>query len=184
MRLKKTINRSGTLIRKRMNKIIYLFLAIACLWSCNSTKHIPDGSYLLKTYDIKADTKEIDASYFESYIRQQPNNKIRLMIYNIAGQDTSKWLNRIIQKAGQAPILYNPQQTKNSATQVARELSNMGYLRAEVDTILKVKDKKVSVTYNIQNKGIYTIRNYDYTIDNSTIARSLAPAQKYTSIKP
>lgn len=184
MRLKEIINRSRTLIRKRMNKIIYFILIILCLWSCNSTKHIPDGSYLLKTYDIKADTKDIDATYFESFIRQQPNNKIRLMIYNISGQDTSKWLNRIIQKAGQAPIIYSPQQTKNSAIQVARELSNMGYLRAEVDTLLKVRNKQVSVTYNIHNKGIYTIRNYDYTIDNSTISRSLAPAKKYTSIKP
>lgn len=184
MILKKKTNRSGALIRKRMNKIVYSILAIACLWSCNSTKNIPDGSYLLNGYDIKADTKDIDPTYFESFIRQQPNNKIRLMVYNIAGQDTSKWLNRVIQKAGQAPVIYNPQQTKNSATQVARELNNMGYLRAEVDTLLEIKDKKISVTYDIRNKGVYTIRNYEYTIDNKTIAGSLAPAKKYTSIKP
>lgn len=184
MILKKKTNRLGALIRKRMNKILYSILAIACLWSCNSTKNIPDGSYLLNGYDIKADTKDIDATYFESFIRQQPNNKIRLMVYNIAGQDTSKWLNRVIQKAGQAPVIYNPQQTKNSATQVARELNNMGYLRAEVDTLLEIKDKKISVTYDIRNKGVYTIRNYEYTIDNKTIAGSLAPAKKYTSIKP
>lgn len=178
------LNRSGTLTRKRMNKIIYFILVITCLWSCNSTKHVPDGSYLLKGYKIKADTKDIDRSHFESFIRQQPNNKIRLMVYNIAGQDTSKWLNRTIQKAGQAPVLYNASQTRNSAIQVQRELSNMGYLRAKVDTLLKAKNKSMSVTYNIHNNGIYTIRNYDYTIDNGTIARSLAPAKKYTSIKP
>lgn len=167
-----------------MKKIIYCLLIFLSLWSCSTTKHIPDGSYLLKGYDIEADSKDIDRSYFESFIRQQPNNKIRLAIYNIAGQDTSKWLNRAIQKLGQAPIIYNPHQTKTSANQIARELSNMGYLRAEVDTILKVKNKKISVTYDIHNKGIYTIRSYDYTIDNSTIAKSLAPAKKYTSIKP
>lgn len=184
MILNKIINKSETLIRKRMNKIISVILVIVSLWSCNSTKHVPDGNYLLKGYDIKADTKDIDVTYFESFIRQQPNNKVRLMIYNIAGQDTSKWLNRVIQKAGQAPVLYNPQHTKNSANQVAKELSNMGYLRAEVDTLLKIRDKKISVTYNIQNNGIYTIRNYDYTIDNGPIARSLARAKKYTSIQP
>lgn len=167
-----------------MKKIIFCLLITVFLWSCNSTKHIPEGRYLLNGYNIKADTKTIDASLFESFVRQQPNNKIRLAIYNTAGQDTSKWFNRAIRKMGQAPILYSPQQTKISASQIAQELSNMGYLRTKVDTILKTKNKKVTVIYNIHNNGIYKIRNYDYTLDNSIIAKSLAPAKKYTRIKP
>ncbi|MBD8349085.1 BamA/TamA family outer membrane protein [Dysgonomonas sp. HGC4] len=167
-----------------MKKTIYCLLILFSIWSCNSTKHVPEGSYLLKGYNIDADSKAIDGAYFESFIRQQPNNKIRLAIYNIAGQDTSKWLNRIIKKMGQAPVLYNPQQTKTSANQVAKELSNLGYLRAEVDTLLKVQKKKVTVTYDIHNNGVYKIRSYDYTLANPTIAKSLAPAKKYTSIQP
>lgn len=167
-----------------MRKLIYCLLILLLLWSCNSTKHVPEGSYLLNGYNIDADSKSIDESHFESFVRQNPNNKIRLGIYNLAGQDTSKWLNRAIQKMGQAPVLYNPQQTKTSANQIARELSNMGYLRAEVDTLLKVRNKKITVTYDIHSKGVYKIRSYDYTIDNAPIAKSLAPAKKYTSIKP
>ncbi len=167
-----------------MKKIIYFISIITCLWSCNSTKHIPDANYLLTGYKIKADTKDIDASYFESFIRQQPNNKIRLIVYNAAGQDTSKWLNRTVQHLGQPPVIYNPLQTKNSAIQVERELNNMGYLRAKVDTLLKEGDKKMAVTYDIHNNGLYTIRNLNYAIGNKNIEQSLAPAKKYARIKP
>ncbi|SHG22431.1 translocation and assembly module lipoprotein TamL [Dysgonomonas macrotermitis] len=167
-----------------MKKIgIGIALSIS-LWSCNSTKHVPDGQYMMNGYEINADTKKIDVTYLEDFVRQQPASSIRLGIYNLAGQDTSKWLNRTIQKMGQAPVIYSPQQTQLSARQIAQQLSNEGYLRVEVDTILKPKGKKMNITYDIQNNGIYTIRNYEYDIHNKTIARSLAPAKKYTSIQP
>ncbi|MDL2214825.1 BamA/TamA family outer membrane protein [Dysgonomonas sp. OttesenSCG-928-M03] len=164
------------------NKICYILLFVS-LWSCNTTKNIPEGKYLMNGYNIKSDTKQIDVTFFDDYVRQQPNNKIRLSIYNTAGQDTSKWLNRFIQKIGQKPVIYSAQQTQISAIQIARELSNQGYLRATVDTLLKATDKKMSITYNIKNNGIYKIRNYKYTIDNKDISRSLIPARKYTSIQ-
>lgn len=167
-----------------MKKIIAGILISGILFSCSTTKNIPEGKYLLSDYKIKADTKKIDVTYYEDFVRQQPNNTIRLMVYNMAGQDTSKWLNRTIQKLGQAPVIYSAAQTKNSANQIAKELSNQGYLRAEVDTLLKPKDKRMSVTYDIKNNGIYTIRNYEYTIDNKEIAKSLTPAKKYTRIQP
>jgi len=167
-----------------MKKIIVCITLLGLLWSCNTTKNIPEGEYLLNSIDVKADTKKIDEAYYENFARQRPNNKIRLGIYNMAGQDTSKWLNRFIQKLGQAPVIYSPQLTGASITQIRRELNNQGYLRAEVDTTLKAGDKKMNVTYNIQNNGIYTIRNYEYTINNPTISRSLVPARKYTSIQP
>jgi len=154
------------------------------MWSCNTTKNIPEDKYLLSSYNIKSDSKKIDITYYEDFIRQLPNNKIRLGIYNMAGQDTTKWLNRVIKKMGQPPVIYSPQQTQISAAQIQKELNNQGYLRAEVDTILKPKGKKMNVTYDIHNNGIYTIRNYDYRINDKEISTSLAPARKYTSIQP
>lgn len=167
-----------------MKNIILLIITLILVWSCSTTKNIPEGEYLMNGYNIKTDTKAIDVSFLEDFVRQQPNNKIRLMVYDIAGQDTSKWRNRLIRRLGQPPVIYSPQQTKVSASQIARELNNEGYLRAKVDTLLKFDDKKVSITYDIHNNGIYKIRNYEYTIENKNINRSLAPARKYTSIQP
>lgn len=164
--------------------ILFCTFILILFWSCNTTKTIPEGQYLLNNYKIKADSKKIDAAFFEDFVRQQPNNKMRLGIYNMAGEDTTKWLNRFIkQKLGQKPVIYSPSLTGISMTQITRQLNNQGYLRAKVDTTLNTKDKKMSVTYNIQNNGIYTIRNYQYTIDNPEINKSLIPARKYTSIQ-
>lgn len=166
-----------------MRRIPFCIIILSILWSCDTTKNIPEGQYLLNNYKIKADSKNIDAIFFEDFVRQQPNNKLRLGIYNMAGRDTTKWLNRTIQKLGQKPILYSPQLTGISMTQIRQQLNNQGYLRAKVDTTLQSKDKKMSVTYHIQSNGIYTIRNYEYAIDNPLISKSLAPARKYTSIQ-
>lgn len=166
-----------------MKKIICCIIASSLLWSCNSTKYIPDGQYLMSGYKIKSDTKKIDATFFEEYVRQQPNSSIRLGIYDLSGQDTSKWINRTLRKIGQAPVIYSATQTKMSATQIAKELSNQGYLRAEVDTTLKAKGKDMYITYNIHNNGIYTVRNYEYTIGNKEINRRLSNIKKFTQIK-
>lgn len=167
-----------------MRKGICFLLAMGLFWSCSTTKNIPEGAYLLGNYKIKADTKKIDKTYFDDFVRQQPNSTLRLGIYDIAGQDTSKWINRFIQKIGQAPIIYSAKQTKLSADQIARELSNQGYLRAEVDTLLKVKGRKMFVLYNIKNNGIYTVRNYEYTIGDKKISTLFSKIKRFSGIKP
>lgn len=167
-----------------------IFICISTIWGCSTTKNIPDSMYLLNSVEIKSDKKEIDVTYLEDFIQQQPNStlplfgKVRLGIYNIAGQDTSKWINRQIQKLGQAPVIYSPRLANVSATQLAKELSNEGYLRAVVDTILIPKGKKMNVTYDINSGDPYRIRNYEYTIYNKNIAQSLKPARNYTKVQP
>lgn len=165
-------------------KKITLYIALLFIFiSCNTTKHIPDGQYLLSDVKIKDSSKKIDVTYYESYVRQYPTGSLRLGIYNLAG-DTSKWINRFIQKAGKPPVIYSARLTKISADQITKELNNQGYLRAKVDTILKSENKKMDVIYDIHSYEPYTIRNYQYQIDNPNIARSLVVAKRYTSIKP
>lgn len=160
-------------------------MLIFILVACNTTKNIPDDSYLLDGFSIRHDTKNT-VSYLEDFVRQQPNSgfpllgKVRLNIYNMAGQDTSKWLNRIIMKLGQPPVIYNSRQTALSMSQLKKQLNNQGYLDAEVDTILRVKDKKVSVIYNLKGNTPYLIRHYSYTLGDTAMARILSRA----SIKP
>ena len=71
--------------------ISMLFLGFV---ACSTTKNIPEGSYLLDNFEVKHDTKNA-SSDLEDFVRQQPNSsmpllgKVRLKIYNMAGQDTS-----------------------------------------------------------------------------------------------
>lgn len=175
-----------------MNKkiIISSIFTSIIIWGCNTTKNIPDGEYLLNQYEIKSDKKDIDVTYLEDFVQQQPNStlplfgKVRLSIYNMAGQDTSKWTTRLIQKLGQPPVIYSPKLTAVTATQLAKELSNQGYLRAKVDTLLSPKGKKMDIKYDINSGDPYRIRNYEYTIYDKNIDNSLKPARKYTRIQP
>jgi len=157
--------------------------------SCSTTKNIPEGAYLLDKSSIKSDNKKIDVAYLEDFVRQKPNTtlpligKLRLKIYNMAGQDSTKWLTRWVRKLGQAPVIYSSRLSSVSAEQIKKELSNQGYLSAEVDTILREKGSKMGVTYNIRSGIPYTIRKYEYTLDDPTISRLLNRTRRISTVK-
>lgn len=159
-----------------MRKIKIIPVAfILTLAACTTTKNIPEGSYLLDNMEVKHDTKNA-TSDLEDFVRQQPNTsfpllgKVRLKIYNMAG-DTSKWINRTIQKLGQPPVIFSNSQTLISANQLKKQLNNQGYLNAQVDTLLKKDGNKISVTYDIKGGEPYLIRDYTYAIEDTTMAR-------------
>ncbi|MFV0536338.1 MAG: BamA/TamA family outer membrane protein [Dysgonomonas sp.] len=159
------------------HKIIYVLLLV--FMACNTTKNIPEGSYLLDDFSIKHDTKNA-TSDLEDFVRQQPNSdffflgKLRLGIYNTAGQDTSKWITRTIRKIGEAPVIFSNIQTSISVNQLKKQLNNQGYLDAVVDTTLKTKGTKIAVTYNIKGGTPYLIRNYNYALSDTTMSRIMS----------
>lgn len=154
------------------------FVSVLILAACSTTKNIPEGSYLLDGIEIKHDTKNA-TSDLEGYVRQQPNSsflffgKVRLKIYNMAGQDTSKWITRTVRKMGQAPVLYSTTQASTSRRQLIKQLQNQGYLNAYGDTLLRnnEKNQKIKVTYELHGGDPYKIRNYIYAFSDTTIAR-------------
>ncbi|MDR1881571.1 MAG: BamA/TamA family outer membrane protein [Prevotella sp.] len=155
-----------------MKKFI-LISFVLILAACDTTKNIPEGHFLLDGFRIEHDTKNA-ASDLAEFVRQHPNStiplfgKVRLGIYNLAGQDTCKWINRVIQKLGQSPVLYSPAQTVVSGAQLKKQLNNQGYLNAGADTVLKIKGRKIFVTYNLRGGIPYRIRNYEYAIGADT----------------
>jgi len=175
-------------MKKNLKYLACLMLAVFA-YSCSTTKNIPEEEYLLNDFEIKADKKQIDEVILEDFLRQKPNTslpligKFRLGLYNAAGQDTTKWLTRFIRKLGQPPVIYSSRLTAITATQLEKELSNWGYLSAEVDTILKPKNKKMDVVYQIHSGDPYRIRNYEYTIDNPQITKMLTFAKRFTEVK-
>lgn len=160
-----------------MKHIVYILLLV--FMACNTTKNIPEGSYLLDDFNVKHDTKNA-TSDLEDFVRQQPNSsflffgKVGLGIYNMAGQDTSKWTTRMIRKIGQAPVIFSNTQTAISVNQLKKQLNNQGYLDARVDTTLKIKGKKISVTYDLKGGIPYLIRNYRYTLSDTTMTRIMS----------
>lgn len=155
-----------------MRKYIVLILWIGMLGACSVTKKVPDGSYLLNKTDIESDVKGLGSSALKPYLRQKPNSsmillgRMKLKMYNIPN-DTTTWLNRLMLKYGEPPVLYNEQLAVISAEQIRLHMNNKGYLNAEVDTTVVKKEKKANVTYNVTGNDPHRIRTFNDTIHST-----------------
>jgi len=160
---------------KQFNYYIILFTVIL-LSACNTTKHVPDGQYLLNKSRIHTDVKNIPRSDLEDYLRQTPNTKVlgvfplQLGIYNIAGKDTSKRWNRNWMRIGDAPVIYDEYLTQMSAQQLQKVFVNKGYINAKVDTVVTKKKKKATVDYYIKSNKPYTLRKYEVKLKNMLLS--------------
>ena len=161
-------------------KYSFCIFLVLLLISCDATKKVPSGSYLLNKVEIDTDTKGASESDLKPYLRQKPNSsmfifgKIKLHAYNIPEND-STWLNRQFLKFGEPPVLYSDRLTGLSMEQIRLQLGNKGYLNAEVDTVVDKKDRKASVTYKVTGNDPYLVRTFRdsiYSVD-STIYKIL-----------
>jgi hypothetical protein len=72
--------------------------------SCSPTKFVPEGDYLLDRVEIKSNNKDVYSDELYEYLRQNSNSyvfglfRMQLGIYNLAGRDSSKWVNRTLKK--------------------------------------------------------------------------------------
>ena len=74
-------------------------------------------------------------------------------------------------KMGEAPVVYDEDLTRISMQQLQQQMHNMGYFHAEVDTIKRVKDRKMNLTYVITAHQPYTIRHYEVDIPIPEVGR-------------
>lgn len=168
-----------------MRKYIAYILFIFLITSCDATKRVPDGSYLLNKVDIKTDVRSIGKSDLKPYLRQKPNSsvpvlgRVKLHMYNIPDND-STWINRLFLKYGESPVLYSEQLTTLSAEQIRLYLKNKGYLNAQVDTTIVKDKKKANVKYDVTSNDPYRILSYQDTVRSSdtTIYKILKEAKK------
>ena len=165
------------------------------LASCNTTKFVPQGQYLLNKAKVKCvDDKSVSGADLQKYLRQRQNTeifgfwKLQLHIYDTAPTDTTTKSNRTLarnaKKMGEAPVIYDEQQTQASMQQLRQQMNNMGYFHAEVDTIKKIKNRKVNLTYIVTAHQPYKIRNYEVDFPASEILRTIASDEQRCKVHP
>jgi len=141
-------------------------LSGVALWSCSSTKHVHDGELLLDKVTIEvvndsASGEKITELDLINYLRQQPNHKVlgfmklQLAMYNLSGQDTTKWYNRWLQRLGQPPVIYDQNLAEASQRQLTTALINRGYMhpRVSIDSTARHEKKRMSLVYRV-NPGV------------------------------
>ena len=168
-------------MRRRLQWVFLQAMAIVALLvvsSCNATKHVPDGKYLLNKVRIEVDDNSFNKKELKNYLRQTPNHEIlggvkfQLAIYNWSGKDSTKWYNKWVRKLGQPPVIYDPSLTEASKSQLRLALINKGYMDAIVEADTVSKGKKMQVDYRIKAGEPHYINSLEYEIPDDTI-RSL-----------
>ena len=154
-------------------------MSLVGLFSCSSTKHVPQGKLLLDKVKINVTDphRDLETNQLANYLRQNANHrvlgglKLQLAFYNISGKDSTKWFNRWIQRVGTPPVIYDSTLTEASAEQLHTALSNRGFMnntvtyRVDADSV----KRKASVNYDITLGEPYYIRSIDYDIPDESL---------------
>lgn len=171
-------NRIVRTIKQIPTKHIWLAVlaVIALATSCSQIKYVPEGQYLVKDVDIKHTSRELPENELQSYIRNKENLKIlgiwkfHLGLYNLSGPDTGRWYNRWLKRIGEAPVLYDQNQTAMSRDLLEKYLRSKGYFLGQVkDTAIVKSKKKVKVEFALYPSARYRINKLSYHIEDDSI---------------
>ena len=131
--------------------------------SCNAVKFVPEGKYLLNDVKVKVeDTKDVVGADLKKYVQQKENTevlgfwKLQLGIYNTASLDTTKWTSKNARKMGEAPVIFSEEMAGSSVLQLKKAMHNKGYYRAEVDTSMSIKQRKVNLVYHLPTQELFS----------------------------
>ena len=154
--------------------ILSTFLSFA-ISSCDGTKHLAEGESLLVSNRIVSSDKDYNVSSLYDYIVQKPNTKwfstlkVPLGIYTLSGRDTTKTINRILQKWGEAPVCLDTTKVSASQENLRQILFNQGFLDAGVEVEQHARKRRVKVDYILFPKQQYVIRSVSYNIRDNRI---------------
>lgn len=174
-------------------RIYVTILLTVLLWGCRSTRHVPEGQYLLESVEVVVDdTASLDREELRNYLRQQPNHKVlgfarlQLATYNLSGSDTTKWYNRWLRRLGQPPVIYDRDLTEASRRQLYQAMVNKGYMSAqvEVDTVARPDKHKMSVIYRLHPGEAHRISSMNYAIADSAVARVVMSDSMSFTLRP
>lgn len=162
-----------------MRKLLYVWWGmtlLALLNACSATKFIPDGEYMLENVSVKSESKELDAALLKGYIRQHPNSKwfsllkVPMGSYALSGRDTTKRINRFLQRIGEAPVVFDTLLADRAQANMLSAVKNLGFLQAQVRQKRESKGKKVKLTYVVVPGERYRVREIGFQVEDTAVA--------------
>ena len=164
---------------KNFGRTFIIFTVFACLISllpsCKVAKNLPEGQSLLVKnkfaikINAKAAEKEKVSDDLSKIAAQKPNKRVfgfapvRLWFYYSASHSKklTKFKQWIIDKVGEAPVLYDSTLTRQSRDQMRDYLFNYGYFHAVVTDTVITKNKKTTIAFNVQTNELWHIREVE-----------------------
>ena len=175
------------------NKAIHILLSLIALLfcSCSVTPYLGHGEHVL--HDVALDVQMADSSnvtpevkaalkHAKKYYLQRPNTKA----LGIKWLPTSKWAycfltdtssnlwNNMWHRMGEAPVVYDEERSRQTATQLQQLMVSKGCFGSTVtfDTV-EIKRHNISIRYNIKATRRYIIDEVVYRTENAAVRRIL-----------
>ena len=155
---------------KRASGILTVIILLMTAISCSTTRVLQEGQYRLADNNIKVtNDKKFNTGTLTPYIKQKPNPSVIfgwnpfLSVYNWSDGKGKGW-DKFVQKIGQAPVIYDADMVESSIESIAEHLEYQGYYGSVVEADVKVKKKKVSVSYDITLGKRYPISSIEYVL--------------------
>jgi len=167
-----------------LSRHIYCLLLLACIVlfavSCNTTRYVPKGGYLLKKNVVELNTskttgkrEKLNKNTVARYIQQRPNRRllgINFYLGAYSASDTSKhdWWHRLWnEKIGDAPVILDSTLIERSKEEMQIYVRSKGYLTATLDDSVSAQKRKATVHYIVNQNQPYTISQLDYRITDN-----------------
>lgn len=147
--------------------------------ACNSARFLTPEQTVLSDVKVVSDEEGFKTGAYRSIVRQEPNTKwfnlvkVPLGIYCISSADSSKakrW-NAMLQRIGEAPVVYDSTLTHYSLRSLQDAMHAKGYLHAEVDATTERKRHKTRLCYTLRPGTRYYIDTLAYHFDSPTMRR-------------
>ncbi len=168
-----------------------VLLAATVLSSCSTTRVLEEGQFRLAKNEVKINgDKRLSAGNISNYIQQKANSYIifgwspSLNLYNLSGRDTSKFINRLIRKMGDPPVVYEASTVASSVKNIDRHMEYLGYYNSDVESEVRVSGKKVKVKYTVTPGRRYKIGKITYSVPGGEFGEDFMADTLNLSIKP
>ena len=166
-------------MRKNLGRTFILITAFICLTSllpsCKVAKNLPEGQSLLvkNKFAIKITAKRPEKEKITddlTKITAQKANKrvfgfapVRMWFYYSAARSKklTKFKQWIMDKVGEAPVVYDSTLTQQSCNQIRDYLFNYGYFHATVSDTVITKNKKTTIVFRVEPKELWTIKEVE-----------------------
>jgi hypothetical protein len=160
-----------------------VLLSLFILWGCSSTKHVPQGGYILSDVTIKVDNKKVSKPAILGIFAQKPNKKLLglplgVYIYNLSDSTGKtkfkRWMNKTFQRLGEAPAVFDSASYESSLQGVTQYLHSKGYYSSIVtDTLMYRKGKFVSASIDIKAGTPYKLLKSAFSSTDTSLLKAI-----------
>ncbi|HWB63844.1 MAG TPA: POTRA domain-containing protein, partial [Chitinophagales bacterium] len=169
-------------IKNILPQIFVLLCALSALPACKVTKTLGQNEsllvrnkFLLST-PVQAAVREKMHEDVAKITAQKPNIRVfgflpmRMWLYYSAthGKKLTKFKQWIIDKVGEAPVVYDSSLTEKSKLQIENYLFNAGFFYATVNDTVIIKKKRATVIYNLHTGDPWTIGEVELPAGHNT----------------